>query len=112
MTLTREAFLNPANTDVELVTVPGFDDKAYMRLLSVKETDKLKPLLDADAPTVATLATIVLMGLADETGKPLLTNDDHGALLDMPFKTLNEVARAILEFNGMTEKAADAIAKN
>lgn len=113
MALTKETFVEATTkNDVKAIEVEGFPEAVHIRLLSIKEADDLKPLLDTDNPSISTLVTIVLMGVSDANGTCLFADTDIDRLKAMPWKTINGLAKVILEFNGMTEKASEELVKN
>ncbi len=94
----------------EEVHLPGWPEPVYVRELTLRERDKLRPCNeDADEMLLRSL----ILSIEDRDGKRLLEDDDYEALKGgLTTTALNKLAAALNRVNGFTTEAQEEALKN
>jgi hypothetical protein len=99
--LKRDAILNGRPPKVTRVDVPEWGDGGYVyvRQLRASEAVDVQKLEGKDDTEV--LVGWVVLGVCDLKGKRIFTDKDAPKLMEAPLPTLQRVALAIMEVNGL-----------
>ena len=110
--LTREQILNSVDCELTKVEVPEWGGEIYLKSLSGAESEQLqKDTAKPDMSDVDKIATMLVVGIVGEIGKPLFTKDDIVELAKKSFKVLVRLVDEFNRVNGLTETVEDT-AKN
>jgi hypothetical protein len=112
--LTKEQLLGTRKRTVQKVPLPDAAmngaDCVYVRKLSAAEA---MSLADADeAKPLAGLINACLVGVCDQDGAALFTEEDRGAIGGLDFGVLNRCVEALMELNELTETGSKARKKD
>lgn len=115
MTLSRDDVLSADDRELREVEVPEWGGTLYVRELSAKEVEDFqseaselqeKAEQGKDLP-YSWRASLVALCAADEDGERLFEPDDRGALGDRSNDSIDRVADAALEVNGIDLSGED-----
>lgn len=109
--LTRDSILKAQDVATKDVQVAAWGGSIRVRSMTVAERNEFARRASG-AEAASTSAWLVSILAVDDAGKALFTPDDVKALEGRSFKALDAVVNAILEVNGIGEKAVEAAAKN
>lgn len=101
--LSRKDILGFKDSRVERVTVPELGGEVCIARLTAAEADKIAKIPE-DCPGSVGVA---ILGVCDEDGKRLFSDDDAAALGKLPATAMKKLADAILELAGRAEGAGD-----
>jgi hypothetical protein len=108
--LTREQFF-AVKPEVREVSVPALGDSVYVRQISAGARDRL----EAEQQKLGAKdfrARLVAAGACDAAGVPLFTEVDVARLSELPAHVLEDVAKAVVEVNKLSEADVDELEKN
>lgn len=104
--LKRDAILNGRPPKVTRVDVPEWGEGGfvYVRQLRASEAGKVQKLAESGDDTQVLVGWVIL-GVCDLKGQRLFTEADNDKLAESPLATLQRIAMAIMEVNGLAEEA-------
>lgn len=106
MTSLREAMQGTAtHADLGIVDVPAWEQKVYVRQLTVREMSKLD---NDNSDPVGTTLRIALHCIVDENGDRLLGDDDLELLMDQPWSIIMPLLGEVATRNGLTSDEVQA----
>lgn len=117
MAITKEQILGATDRKIRTISVPEWGGDVNVRVLPGPELDQLQGVLlalkvaDGQNPARAS-AEILCRALVDDDGKQLFSPAEVGALHGKNPAVLQRVAAEAMEWNGLTEKAAEAAKGN
>jgi len=109
--LTREDALDATDLDVLKVPAPKWGGSVYVRELTCAEVKRItKASRDGDDTQVIPL--IACLAACDADGNRLFKDSDVDALANKGWATVEAIATAAAEFNGITKSGAEAVQGN
>lgn len=100
----REKYLSVKSKIAGAIDVDGWG-KVLIRQLTLADMKSVSGLADVEAVVMG-----VILGVCDESGKPVFTINDKETLLnDIHYNILNAIAEEVIKLNGLTaDKITDA----
>lgn len=113
-----KAKLLSANSAFKLgeLELPELGGKVFLRVLSSRERDALEAEFTDAKNSLSKLdnirAKLVVRAVADDQGKRLFSDEEIGAVGDLPAPLVSKIFDAAARHNGMTSDAVEAARKN
>lgn len=111
--LNREALLNAPGPATTIIEVPEWGGQLRIKAFSGTERAEFAKICAADDKIMAEIfGKVLILGCVEENGSPLLGAADVDTIMAKDGRVVQRVAEAIMEFNGLTDKAAETIKGN
>lgn len=114
----REQLEAIADTTIEDLEIPEWNCTVKIRSLSTREqltlADEAEKAKDKNLVEKAEITQLkaIILGVLDDDGQPLFTEDHYDWLLSRPPKILKRLSDAISRVSGLGEEAQNELAKN
>jgi len=95
--------------DLRRTEIQEWGEVFYIRELSANEVEKIQSY---EVGTVKRIASFIIAGAVDADGKQLFQWQEINKLCERNFKTLSSVAAQVVDFNGLSEGAAEELEGN
>ena len=105
----RAIIAAPRTREVELPEL-GDDATVHVRVLKLGEVEDLQKLSAAqDGPSLLVSRQVVVWAACNPDGTPMFPAGDEGMrlTLDLPWKVVDRLSKAVLEFSEMVEKGSE-----
>ena len=117
MALTKEQIFAASDAKVQKVSVPEWGDFVYLRVMDGISLDTFQGSISEDKDGEGGIfggarLLLLILTLCDEKGVCLFEADDLDALSKKSGEVINRLFEIALELNGLTEDAAEELAKN